>query len=149
MPITFICYASITYNTLITTIGCRCILKSLKDNFYKACGKYTADNPGRVVTTDVIASLLGEAWPQSVTPVNIMSGFRKCGKNPLNPGQITDCQTAPSLTFHTNEQSPRSEGNGSSASVTTHASNAQELLFQKQYEEGFDLYDVEYVAWLQ
>ena len=34
------------------------------------------ENPGRVITTDVMLAL---AWPQSLTPVNIMSGFRKCG----------------------------------------------------------------------
>ena len=38
------------------------------------------------------ASLIREAWPQSVTPVNIMSGFKKSGVYPLNPGAVSDHQ---------------------------------------------------------
>ena len=54
-------------------------------------------NPGRIITSDVIALLVGEAWPQALTPLNIMGGFRKCGIYPLNPGAVTDRQLAPSL----------------------------------------------------
>ena len=53
------------------------VFKSLKSNFSAVCKKYISDEPGRVVTTDALASLLGQAWPQSVTPINAMSGFRK------------------------------------------------------------------------
>ena len=55
------------------------VFKSFKSFFSKACHKYIISHPGRVITTDVIASLVGEAWPQSVTPLNIMSGFKKSG----------------------------------------------------------------------
>lgn len=51
------------------------VFKSLKANYSKACRKYLSDNPGRVITTEAIASLLAVAWPLSVTPVNIMAGF--------------------------------------------------------------------------
>ena len=43
-----------------------------------------------------LASLLAIAWPQGVTPVNIMSGFRKCRIHPLNLGVMHDRQTATS-----------------------------------------------------
>ena len=72
------------------------VFKSLKSAFNKACKKYMAENPGCVVRSENLASLLAHAWPLSVTPVNIMSGFRKCGIYPLNPGVIDDRQTAPS-----------------------------------------------------
>ena len=72
------------------------VFKSLKAHYYKACKKYIADNQGRVVTSEVIASLLAVAWPQALTPVNIMAGFKKCGVYPLNPGEITDRDVAPS-----------------------------------------------------
>ena len=72
------------------------VFKALKSAFNKACKKYLSDNPGSVVRSENLASLLAHAWPQSVTPVNIMSGFRKCGIHPLNPGVIDDRQTAPS-----------------------------------------------------
>lgn len=35
------------------------------------CGKYLTNNPGRVITTDVIACLVAKAWPLSVTPVGM------------------------------------------------------------------------------
>ena len=66
------------------------VFKSFKAHFSKACHKYLAANPGRVITTDIIAALVGEAWPLSVTPLNIMSGFKKCGIYPINPGEVKD-----------------------------------------------------------
>ena len=73
--------------------------KSCKTNFSKACSTYLATNPERVVTTDKLALLVVEAWPSSFTPVNIMSGFKKCGVFLLNPSEVSDRQTAPSKTF--------------------------------------------------
>ena len=72
------------------------VFKSLKSFYYKACKEYTTDHPGRVITTDVIASLLADAWPQSITPINIMSGFKKSGTYLLNPWEIKDRDLAPS-----------------------------------------------------
>ena len=39
------------------------VFKSFKGNFSKACGEYLAKHPGRVITADILASLVGEAWP--------------------------------------------------------------------------------------
>ena len=75
------------------------VLKSLKSNFSKCCKSYLVAHPGQVITSDVLASLVGQARPQSVTPVNTMSGFKKCGIYPLNPGEISDRQLAPSRPF--------------------------------------------------
>ena len=72
------------------------VFKPFKSNFNKACRELVNKNPGRVVTTNDITSLIAKAWPLSLTPVNIMSGFKKCGISPLNPGAITDRQLAPS-----------------------------------------------------
>ena len=77
------------------------VFKSFKSFYYKACKKRMAEHPNRVITTEQIASLVGVAWPQSITPVNIMSGFKKCGIYPLNPGEVTDRQMAPSTLFTT------------------------------------------------
>ena len=54
------------------------VFKSFKANFSKACTKYSK-YPGRVVTVDKLASLVAEAWPLSLTTVNVLSGFKKCG----------------------------------------------------------------------
>ena len=75
------------------------VFKSLKSNYSVVCKKYLSNHPGQVITTDVLASLLAQAWPESVTPINVMSGFRKCGIYPLNPGEISDRQLAPSHAF--------------------------------------------------
>ena len=56
-----------------------------------------------MVTSDILASLLGEIWPSSVSPVNIMSGFKKSGAYPLNPGEVADCQLATSKVFVSNQ----------------------------------------------
>jgi len=39
------------------------VFKSFKTHFSKACRAYLTKHPGRVITTDVIASLVAEAWP--------------------------------------------------------------------------------------
>ena len=64
-----------------------------------------SDNPGRVVTVEVLASLVSEAYAGSFTPVNIMKGFKKTGVWPINPGEVTDRQLAPSKALCTAKQS--------------------------------------------
>ena len=76
-----------------------------KSFYYKACKKRIAEHPNRVITTDQIASLVGTAWPQALTAVNIMSGFKKCGIYPLNAGEVTDRQLAPSTLFNSSSSS--------------------------------------------
>ena len=75
------------------------VFKSFKSNFSKSCSQYMADHPGRVITTNILASLVAEAWPLSFTQLNIMSGFKKCGLFPLNPSAVDDRQSAPSRAF--------------------------------------------------
>ena len=122
------------------------VFKPLKTCYYKACKKYITEHPGRVVTTEVIASLLATAWPQAVTPVNIMAGFKKCGVYPLNPGEVTDRQIAPSKT---SMECTQSEGISTSPDTQSSTSPNLESIFIKRYEEGYDIYDKEYVAWLR
>ena len=101
--------------------------------------KKLAANPRRVVTTDVIASLLGKSWPQAVTSVNIMSEFRKSGVCPLHPEQITDSQTAPSKAVCASEESSRSENSSVSSpcgSTSIHASGTQERLSEHAMRKG-------------
>ena len=72
------------------------VFHSFKHFFNKACSDLLVSRPGSVVTTQDLASLVASAWVKALIPLNIMSGFRKCGIYPLNPGVITDRQTAPS-----------------------------------------------------
>ena len=64
------------------------VFKSFKENFHKAC--HHLCKGGRVVTDQDITDLVAEAWPVSMTPVNFMSGFKKCGIYPLNPSEVED-----------------------------------------------------------
>ena len=73
------------------------VFKSFKSAYAKACRKYMMANPGRVITSEVIALLVGETWAQSVTPLNILSGFKKSGISPLNPNEVSDRMLAPCM----------------------------------------------------
>ena len=75
------------------------VFRSFKGNWSKACSKYLAANPGRVITSDKLASLIADAWPLSLTLLNIMSGFKKTGIYPINPGEVIDRQLAPLKLF--------------------------------------------------
>ena len=62
-------------------------------------------HPRRVITEDVVAFLVAEAWPLSFTLANIMSGFKKCSIYLINPGQVTDCQLALSKALRSQQNS--------------------------------------------
>ena len=47
------------------------VFKSFKSHFNKVCGNYMKQYPGRVFTTEIFASIVGQAYPPSFTPVNI------------------------------------------------------------------------------
>lgn len=134
------------------------VFKSFKTWFSKACHKYLVKNPGRVITADIIASLVAEAWPQSLTPLNIMSGFRKCGIYPINPGEVSDRQLAHVKTVQPKTSSLPHSSSLSSKSLNSEVDEAsvplvttaeQQALYQARYEEGYDLFDARYIAWLK
>ena len=72
------------------------VFKPLKTHFNEACRKFLQSNPGRVITIYDISQLVGEAWPQALTLVNLISGFSNSGIYPLNPAKITLEKLAPS-----------------------------------------------------
>ena len=144
------------------------VFKSFKSHYWKECRRYLAAHPGRIITSEVIAALLGKSWPLSVTPINIMAGFKKSGSYPLNPGVVHDWQLMPSKTFHSepegqvlethsgdsptspscslSDASPTSLANPSSC--TPDFTAQEEERYCRQYEEGYDLPDPAYMAWL-
>ena len=126
------------------------VFKSFKSHFSKACSKYLAANPGRVTTSNKLASLVAEAWPQSHTPLNVMSGFKKSGIFPLNPSEVTDRQLATSKLFQ--QQLTKSSQDVGSEIPTSTSKDPLFLpdkvaLYKKCYEERYDLEDPGYVAW--
>ena len=118
------------------------VFKPFKSAYNKACKRFMADHPHRVITTDQIAGLIGKAWPLSLTPVNIMSGFKKCGIYPLNPGEVTDRQIAPSTLFCT-------AGSDKLPVAKPDIISERDSLYRKRYDEGYDLDDEDYLRWIR
>lgn len=131
------------------------VFKSFKTYFSKACGKYLVAHPGRVVTNDKLASLIAEAYPNSFTMVNILSGFKKCGVFPFNPGEVTDRQLAPSKAVgkQHNVASDSSDCRPEEVAPSNFSpplfSAEKESLYRKRFEEGYNVSDPEYIAWLR
>ena len=111
------------------------VFKSFKTFFSKVCRQYMAKNPGRVVTEDILATLVGDAFTQLHTPLNILGGFKKAGIYPFNPGEVSDRQLAPSKAL--TKPTPQ---------VPTF-SPEQIARFEVQYAEGYDVQDTTYLAW--
>lgn len=65
-----------------------------------------------------------------VTPINIMSVFKKCGIYPLNPGEITDRHIMPSTLFTTD---PLPSAKQDTSPIPR--SNVSDREFRKKYEE--------------
>ena len=129
------------------------VFKSFKLNFSKACTRYLAANPGRVITNDRLASLVAEAWPHSFTALNVMSGFKKCGIFPLNPSEISDRQIAPSkgVCYQTVAESDQKvdEGDVTMNSSSPLFSPEKKELYKKWYKKGYNVDNPEYIAWLK
>ena len=120
------------------------VFKSFKTHYPKACRKYTFNNPGRVITSEVLASLVCDAWAHSITPVNILAGFKKTGISPFNPSEVDDRMLAPAKVFE-----PTNGDSSSSCSRSTEFSAEQCSLFEKRFEEGYDVQDPLYELWLK
>ena len=62
-----------------TAASCYGCVEATEVIFFEGLQAIFCTNPGRVITTEVSVSLLGQAWPELLTPVNVMSGFKKGG----------------------------------------------------------------------
>ena len=104
----------------------------------------------RVITSDKLASLVAEAWPLSLSPLNIMSGFKKTGIYPINPSEVTDRQIAPSKPFKQLQTESSQDGSASDNPTTDSLFSPDKVeLYKKHYKEGYDLDDPGYTAWLK
>ena len=75
-------------------------------------------HPGWAITTDVLASMVAQAYLTSFTPVNILSGFKKMGVYPFNPNAVDDWQLAPSAAFQTEKPIPTSNADEASCGMS-------------------------------
>ena len=107
-------------------------------------------NPGRVITADVLALMVGQAYQTAFTPVNVLSGFRKTGIYPFNPSSVDDQKLAPSTALTTPTTAPASSEQ-SLPEVEDESSDGQPMLFSPEKEKHFacqfeEGYDMEYVC---
>ena len=134
----------------------------LKRNWQSVCHQYMQSNPGKIVTKYQFSALLNKAWMLTMTPSNICAGFRKCGVYLFNSNAI-DCGLMSSSTVddggdsssYRDRDDDGDGGNANEGGVGDNLENGsefsaeKELLFQQRHEEGYDVYDPEYVRWLE
>ena len=86
----------------------------------------------------------------SLTPVDVMGGFKKGGIYPINPSEVSNQQLVPSQAFQPQKPSQaRSESEKTkqleSSSDSPVAGNkiftSGEVLYKCRYDEGYDLAD--------
>lgn len=71
-----------------------------------------------------------------------MSGFKKCGVFPLNPGEVSDRQLAPSRAF------VRSASD-SDIVAKSRFTPEDDALYRRDYEKGYDVDDPKYCEWVR
>ena len=86
-----------------------------------------------MVTEDVLAALVGEAFAQSHAPLIILGGFKKTGIYHFNPGKVSHQQLAPSKALKKSIPPP----------VATFTPE-QVAEFKECHEEGHDVEDSTY-----
>ena len=98
-----------------------------------------------------MASLIADAWHLSLIPLNIMFGFKKTGIYPINPSEVTDRHLAPSKLFEQlSIKSSQDAGSASDSPTKDPLFSPEKVeLYKKRYEEGYDLDNPSYTAWLK
>ena len=138
----------------------------LKAHWREACHKYIQNNPGMAVTKYQFSSLLSEAWMNTMSPSTIISGFKSCGIYPFNPKAVLNYDPYDTLVqkdqnqglekepIHNLEQDLDSVQMTTDTDYISPGKNAdvftkeEELRFSRRHDEGYDLYDEHYLAWL-
>ena len=125
----------------------------LKRHWSGVCHDFQQAHPGMVISKLNFSKLFAEAWLRAVTPANIIAGFRKCGIYPFNRNAIPileevqhiDVDAEDELKHDGMDDEPRD--NEVEEQQFTYD---QISLFQRRYEEGFDVFeDQDYVTWLR
>lgn len=66
------------------------VYESLKGSYHAAMDSWMYQHPGQTITMYDIPGLFGEAFKKSMTPSNIMSGFKACGIHPFDRDIFSD-----------------------------------------------------------
>ena len=155
------------------------VFRSLKQHWQEVAHSYMESNPGKLITKYNFSPLLNQAWSKTMTPSTICSGFRRCGVYPFNPKAIDCQLTAEKDEGSKGcegQSKPSEDGNGDHEDHgesddhgrrksdefnryvpedlhldpdTNQIDSKKEELFQRRFEEGYDIYDSEYLEWLE
>ena len=136
----------------------------LKNQWSRVCHEFYQASPGRIVTKFNFNQLFSKAWMKAATSENVTSGFRRAGVIPFNPDAVlvtsTISETPPSssnsssLTTEDCSDTPESgavndKENDATVSSPPPTFTAEQIaLFERRYEEGYNLYDPKYNEWL-
>ena len=135
------------------------VFKPLKSHWHEACHSFIEKNPGKSVTKYKFSMLLNTAWGKAMSLSIISSGFRRSGIYPFNPdaidyGMATDTDVEVN---HNNEEESElclSEQCDHEEQTLVDLSeqqftHEQEELFNKRYDEKYDVPDPIYLKWLK
>lgn len=141
----------------------------LKRHWSDVCHQQLQKEPGLVVTKYNFSELFSRAWLRSLTPTNIISGFRKCGIYPFNRNAIPvladeeSCTAQETQEHQKTSDQPKEQIDESLISMETETSEStrpcsrpqpiftddEVARFERRLEEGYDLYDPQYSRWLE
>ena len=65
------------------------LFKPLKEHWKQECHKFYSKNPGRVINKLNFNGIFRNVWLKSITPENVVAGFRKTGVYPFNRNAIS------------------------------------------------------------
>ena len=129
------------------------LFRPLKSAWTRSCHEFHQQNPGMVITKFNCSEIFCKAWMKTVTPETICSGFRTAGVYPYNPNAINIPNTDKQQSKPVDHSSAATPGGvataGGAAQVRPTFTPEQEIVFERRYEENYDLYDTEYVSWLE
>ncbi len=128
------------------------IFGPLKVSWRQVCHQFIVNNPGVRVTKQSFSSLFSEAWIQSLTPRNILAGFRTTGVYPFNrnaiklPGEeLPNLAQKTGIAYIPLYTPVKRRVCGSNATFT----EEEQEEFEACYEEGGSSKSPRYQTWMQ
>ena len=129
----------------------------LKTYWFEIYHQYLFSNPGRVIAKFQFSRLFAQAWSKGMTIDNIVSDLRGTGIYPFKPNTVLDKLTKPKDNLIPRDVEPKNssspsrkdEENISQQSSETCFTSETIKLYEKRLENGYDVYDANYPAWLE
>lgn len=124
----------------------------LKSHWREACRQFLHDNPGKVISRFTFSKVFGKVWGKAMCMENIISGFRCTGLYPVDRNKLIvknempkkstlgECTRVNFIPLF----SPRRRSTVNDTMFTPD----EHIIYQKRYDEGYDLQtDTKYKKW--